>query len=762
MPPDRTASSSTPEKLLPARPLSTRGPKHTSLERGRACLVCRARKVKCDGIAPTCSPCRKSAGAKGDDPCSIVCDYDAEEKRKRPVGGGRVHALEAKISELEKQIVELTSNNPKLITTASVIPLASGIMPASLSPDSLDGTPVASTSRASISSANTILFDHAPEHLIDVSIYALDGELPPPIDPNVYFHRSHFVQRHVVPIPMPLITPSSQFVHPSWPKTLPSPTLVSRLVDVYFTKIHTSTGMINRGKFLASLQLPPSHTRFPITPLLHAIIATASTIVSEDYWAGEERYWSQFETPSDWHARVAKNTLDASWVSSANPLQVAQTAVLVCFLSYSAARFGDVWLAVSQALRLSVPLGLNHLRSAPSLPPENLYLKTHMLGPTEDEDELYERAATFWLAFTCDRFGGASTGWASVIDDNDITTLLPSHGTRYLVDGLNSSPLSIHNERFLMDNPPLLVDSLGLYLKAVWLLGRVSTWLQRSSIGLGLGNGPLANDLAFLHAPAGVTDPRDLPAFKALEQMIFDYQTHVPREYQQLYQHPNPDSRMYLVFSLPHAAVILLHEPFCTIRDDDVSMQKCSQSAKAILNSIFTLYSSSFDIGLLVPFTNFVWAVAGRTLVRELAIKIERKVDVPGQTRLRSEVTMILSAMRAYKSGLGVSTSTELEYLLANPSLCLPEKDLKHHALGFRAVTKMWTGAKKPSTAISVPVPGATLSELGPEHAVPTLQATTAFSGVVNPLEMGVEGQRFQEMLDSVDFDLLANFSNGV
>ncbi|KDE06717.1 hypothetical protein MVLG_02914 [Microbotryum lychnidis-dioicae p1A1 Lamole] len=762
MPPDRAASSSTPDKSLLARPVSIHGLKHTSLERGRACLVCRARKVKCDGIAPTCSPCRKSAGAKGDEPCSIVCDYDAEEKRKRPVGGGKVHALEAKIAELEKQIVDLTSNNTKPISTASVIPSTSEIATASLSPGSLDGAPVASTSRASISSANTISFDHAPEHLIDVFIHALDSELPPPIDPNVYFHRSHYVQRHVVPMPMPLITPSSHLVHPSWPKTLPSPMLVSRLVDIYFNKIHTSTGMINRAKFLASLQLPPSHARFPITPLLHAIIATASMMVSEDYWAGEERYWSQFETPSDWHARVAKNTLEASWISDANPLQVAQTAVLVCFLSYSAARFGEVWLAVSQALRLSVPLGLNHIRSAPSLPPDKQHLKTHMLGPTEDEDELYERAATFWLGFTCDRFGSASTGWANVIDDHDITTLLPSRGARYLVNALNSSPLSIHNERFLLDNPPLLVDSMGLYLKAVWLLGRVSTWLRRSSIGLGLRNGPLANDLAFLHAPARVTDPRDLPAFQALEQMIVDYQIHVPREYQQLYQHPNPDSRMYLVFALPHAAVILLHEPFCTIRDDDVSMQKCSQSAKAILNSIFTLYSSSFEIGLLVPFTNFVWAVAGRTLVRELAIKIERNVDVLGQTRLRSEVTMILSAMRAYKSGLGVSTSTALEYLLANPSHCLPEKDLKHHALGFRPVEKMPTGVTTASTATSIPVTDGSVSELGPDHGATTLAATTTFGGVMNPLELGIEGRRFQEMLDTVDFDLLVNFANGV
>lgn len=96
--------------------------------------------------------------------------------------------------------------------------------------------------------------------------------------------------------------------------------------------------MINRGKLMASLQLPPTHSDFPITPLLHAIIAVASSLVSEDIWQGEERYWALNETPGDWHGRQARSSIEAAWVNDDNYVQVAQTAVLGCFLSYSAAR----------------------------------------------------------------------------------------------------------------------------------------------------------------------------------------------------------------------------------------------------------------------------------------------------------------------------------------------------------------------------------------------------------------------------------------
>lgn len=38
--------------------------------------------------------------------------------------------------------------------------------------------------------------------------------------------------------------------YPGWPRDLPSPTLVTRLIDVYFAKSHAATGMLNKVRFL--------------------------------------------------------------------------------------------------------------------------------------------------------------------------------------------------------------------------------------------------------------------------------------------------------------------------------------------------------------------------------------------------------------------------------------------------------------------------------------------------------------------------------
>lgn len=194
-------------------------------------------------------------------------------------------------------------------------------------------------------------------------------------------------------------------------------------------------------------------------------------------------------------------------------------------------------------------------------------------------------------------------------------------------------------------------------------------------------------------------------AFKKLDADTVTFRLSVPREFQTMQQHANPDNRMCLIFSVPHASTILLHEPFCSMTPGCPSLARCLLSAKAILESIYTLWSesfrrcssctgfndafalagSSFEIGLLAPFVNFTWAVAGRespcplpltagadaapsgTLVRDLAIR-QAKNNLMGQEQLKSDVNTILAALRAYKSPLG---GTPLLSLSSTP-LSLP------------------------------------------------------------------------------------------
>ncbi|ORY60382.1 hypothetical protein BCR35DRAFT_198117 [Leucosporidium creatinivorum] len=668
MPPDRTLPNgerSTSVSFSGAAalklPLSSHGAKHApSLERGKACLVCRARKIKCDGVQPSCGACRKSALAKGEDPNMIICDFDEPEKRRRPVGGGKVAGLEAKIAALEQRIAELTMESEARNDTSADSFVPSGATypvisePCNPTPAPHNFNCPSATSFPSRPKPPASSLPHLSERY----------EMLPPtprelgdIAHHNYFVQSHTVHRPPVPVPTPLNLPAPSplldLFYPSWPKTLPSPPLVFRLVEIFFAKSHLVAVMVNKPKMLASLQLPPTHVDFPVTCLLHGMIAIAASTVSDDIWATEERYWAWNESPSDWHGRQAKLGIEPSWVNDDNYLQIAQTAVICCFLSYSSARFGEVWLECAQATRLAVPLGLNHIRASNSkaeLTWTTKHLKTSMLPPTNEDDQMFERSVTFWYAFVCDRFASASTGWASSLEEADVTSLLPAPpGFEYPSENLNSSPLSLHNPHFFTSHPPHLVQSLQLYLKAVVLMGRVVSWLQRSPspIGVGINNGPPR------HVPAaGSRDPRDSPEFQGLDNALVAFQLSIPREYHQAELHAASDTRVSLVHAIPHASVILLHEPFVTMQEDDPSMKKCSVAAREILKAIVTLYSSSFDIALLVPFINFAWAVAGRTLVRELAIK-QAKGIVEGCDEVRSSVETILAAMRAYSTPLG-------------------------------------------------------------------------------------------------------------
>ncbi|KAI6039933.1 hypothetical protein EDC04DRAFT_1589553 [Pisolithus marmoratus] len=74
------------------------------LQRGRACISCRRRKMRCDGLRPTCTPCLRGDRA-------IDCEYTDGAQRSRTI------ALEEDIARLQARVKEL--EDPET-TTSSV------------------------------------------------------------------------------------------------------------------------------------------------------------------------------------------------------------------------------------------------------------------------------------------------------------------------------------------------------------------------------------------------------------------------------------------------------------------------------------------------------------------------------------------------------------------------------------------------------------------------------------------------------------------
>ncbi|ORY74547.1 hypothetical protein BCR35DRAFT_306688 [Leucosporidium creatinivorum] len=723
MPPDRTTSQLFSHvAATPGIPLSSHGPQHLpSLERGKACLVCRSRKIKCDALKPTCSSCAKSARAHGEQP--IPCNYAEPEKRKKATTTSKVQELQNKLDRMEALLQ--AGGGP---SQAAPTPQAPAISPPELPSFSTSGTlPFSymnSTTTYALSSSQG--FNDWPQtsNVASTStglpfdsseLFGGTGNSPSffgqPFDPSSVLGTTAFDASSVAFVSAEAIfsfdtsmpSTSTEMLPFGWPVDLPSPSLLTRLVDAFFLRSgsmhgHEMVQMVHEARLRSDLKLPPTHVNFPSICLLHSIAATAMKRLPESVLVHDSRSWSSAEEFALFHVDKARGMIDHCFghQHGRKHLQLVQAAILLCWHSYTTARFSTVWLDVSTAVRIATCLGLQHLRRAVvgedgKLDSNCRGFKSGSLEPTDDPEELRERALTFYATWIGDRIASASTGWTHALDDADVTTLLPFPSPQeYPVEDLILSPLSHHNPNFLVAHPPHLVGVEQLYLKVFFALGRVTSLKSRAPEPMGRGLPPPS----FNGEPP---DFRTSSAFKRLDSDLVQLRLSIPREYSLSQLLVDGDTRRPLICSVPHLATILLHEPFASLDPtDSESNDKCQLSARAILDTLYLIAGSSYEIALLSPFLNFVWGVAGRTLVRELAIKQYRNQSV-GTLELVQEVTTIINALGRHPSPLGASTSQVLTALLAEPHLALPKLGSPAYVSGHKLPENFTPGSQASS-----------------------------------------------------------------
>lgn len=214
----------------------------------------------------------------------------------------------------------------------------------------------------------------------------------------------------------------------------------------------------------------------------------------------KESYWRSEASPTDYHAAIAKQNIDAAIVKGDKLLSIAQAIVLLCFYSYSGARFVQVWLECSLATRICSPLGLNHLEGHIDIIASGVYdeigedafhrkLESDgSRGPTTEEEKV-EQAHVAWTAFMCDRAASACTGWASSLAEEDMSTLLPKAviqpGPVQPITEEEMTHLSLSSPTFFTSNDSPLIDAVSLQYKAMVLLGRVCAYLRTAAWPIG-------------------------------------------------------------------------------------------------------------------------------------------------------------------------------------------------------------------------------------------------------------------------------------
>lgn len=360
-----------------------------------ACMICRKRKLRCDGMKPSCSTCTRLGHS---------CAYD-EVRRKSGPKRGYVKALEERLKQVESL---LKTTGPGEVNTEPVPP----------EPTSNTFTTTTNNNNNNSSSQNTPHNQQAaatakfnvnnPSIAIagdgDMDRWCFTGESPqaPRMDD---FDYNISMQMNT----MDSSTFTWEMIGLGLQEPLPPQDTIDELHQIYFEKVHPSIPMIHKYRYLAAMNLAPNQR--PPVALRYAIWTLACSVTDK------------FSEMKDLFYQRARKYVEEDYIKGygEHMLSVAhaQTHVLLAQYEFKMMFFPRAWMNTGQAVRLCQMIGLHRLDGA------GLDVK-QCLPPPRDWTEKEERRRTFWMAFCEDRYASIGTGWPMSIDERDIMTYLPA------------------------------------------------------------------------------------------------------------------------------------------------------------------------------------------------------------------------------------------------------------------------------------------------------------------------------------------------
>ncbi|KAL6858588.1 fungal-specific transcription factor domain-containing protein [Trichoderma novae-zelandiae] len=340
-----------------------------------ACMICRKRKLKCDGIRPSCSTCSR---------LGHNCAYD-EQRRKSGPKRGYVKALEERLKQVETLLK--TQEPPAKSPTKGVgiqIPNANN----------------QSNAPAAMPMSNPNMGMNGEERW-----HFNNGESPQaaPLD-DFGFNAN---------MGMPVNNMPGNF---TWEmiglgleEPLPPQETIDELHQIYFEKVHPSMPMIHRYRYLAAMNLAPSQ-RPPVC--LRYAMWTLACSISDKYTDLKDLFYQR-----------ARKYVEADYMKGFGEHMISvahcQTHILLASYEMKMMYFPRAWINTGSAVRLAQMIGLHRMDGS------GLDVK-QCLPPPKDWTETEERRRTFWMAFCEDRYASIGTGWPMTVDEKDIKTNMPS------------------------------------------------------------------------------------------------------------------------------------------------------------------------------------------------------------------------------------------------------------------------------------------------------------------------------------------------
>jgi hypothetical protein len=359
-----------------------------------ACMICRKRKLKCDGVRPSCSTCSRLGHA---------CAYD-EQRRKSGPKRGYVKALEERLKQVETL---LKTQEPNTAGASPSKPMGGAAMSIPVPPSHNHNHNQQTSAPGHMSVGNPSM--SMQDRDMDTT-FRFNGDSPTAANMDDFnFNAS---------MGMPMNNVGGNF---TWEmiglgleEPLPSQDTIDELHQIYFEKVHPSIPMIHKYRYLAAMNLAPQQR--PPVCLRYAMWTMACAITDK------------FSDLKDLFYRRARKYVEADYIKGYGEHMISvahcQAHSLLAFYEMRMMYFPRAWINTGSAVRLAQMIGLHRLDG------QGLEVK-QCIPPPKDWTEREERRRTFWIAFCEDRYTSIGTGWPMAVDERDIMTNLPSSEEAY-------------------------------------------------------------------------------------------------------------------------------------------------------------------------------------------------------------------------------------------------------------------------------------------------------------------------------------------
>ncbi|KAI0948956.1 hypothetical protein AcW1_008687 [Taiwanofungus camphoratus] len=528
---------------------ATPGP--STLQRGKACLRCRKRKMRCDGGKPACQQCVRAKKAEG-------CEYDdGKGKTRTQLMREHIARLEMRIKELEN--VEHSSPSVTLFDPHAPSPYYSG----------------SSSSSSHDSPGNISLSASASPTPFPLGELDVRGATASPLTVNYTEMDPSWEAQWDSASEYPSASQVSE--HYSTPEEPPIE-LAQMLLEIFLPHRYQCGLDIHIGRLRESIGLPSSEQRHPV--LMNSIYL----------WAC---YLSRPGSLSDHEALYLSRALTAMSDAVQYPSKVIDMIQASCLLSVyylSNGRLFEGNYHATVAASLTIQFGLHQMDSEELTPRNSADGRecTFSLEPAKDTIERGERILTFWQAYNLDRCWSVALQRPAVMPDSDhpwtcITTPWPQRMEEYEVGEFDVGTGSPTVRSFFVHQGQ--TSNLVSGFSTIALRAKASALFE--------GANRLSSSWNTQVSPSNsLTD-----SFRVLEHSITRFTSTLLPLHQLGAAVPEDKFTLIVIHSLAHASMIRLHLPF--MEGDSISREKCLRAARSSI--LVTKHIADIDFEFLDP-----------------------------------------------------------------------------------------------------------------------------------------------------------------